>query len=169
MEDRMFDRWARAIGDAWWGRRRLITGLGGEDATALLRSLATTPSRRGVARALAGFTLAGVLSPLFGFAETDAKNKRKKKRRRKTRRKKKPQHFCVGRNLCTGDRSGCGLNTAGSGCFCLVTAEAGTPFCADAWTLTLDCDACSQGEACVALGGDCEAGMACATPCPNPQ
>jgi hypothetical protein len=137
--------------------------------TTLLRSLATSPSRRAVARALTGFALAGVLFPVVGLTETDAKRNKKKRRRKKRRKKEQP--FCAGKNYCTGDSSGCGTGAIGFECACLVTAEAGDPFCAEAWTLTLDCDACSQGETCVALGGEglgCDSEIACATPCADP-
>jgi hypothetical protein len=138
----------------------------------LLRSLATTPSRRGVARALTGFTLAGALSPLLGLAEVDAKNKRKKKqrRRRKKKRKQEPQPFCAGLNTCIDGATVCGEGL--SGCTCWVTAEAGKPFCglAEIRGVTA-CSDCTAEETCIDFSGaGCapEGGMACALPCPDP-
>jgi hypothetical protein len=50
----------------------------------LLRSLSTQPSRRGVARALAGLVGSGVLASVLGSTEAEAKKKKKKKKKKST-------------------------------------------------------------------------------------
>jgi hypothetical protein len=130
----------------------------------LLRSLATTPSRRSVTRALAGFALAGPPNPLFGLTETDAKRRKKKRHRKKKRRKKNPP-FCAGKDACIDPAALCGSGVGEfpTDCFCHTTTS-GTPFCADVRSGD-DCSQCAEGEACIVK---CNGGVECASPCPNP-
>jgi hypothetical protein len=135
----------------------------------LLRSLARTPSRRGVARALAGFTLAGALTPLLGLPEADAKRRKKNKRRRKKKKhKQKPQPFCAGKDVCAYDLHGAACNTT-STCQCFITAEADEPFCALPGRNVTSCAECAAEETCVDVSGPaCGAQVGCVTPCPDP-
>lgn len=130
----------------------------------LLRAVATTPSRRAVARALTGVALAGALNPLFGLTEVDAKRNKKKKRRRKKKQRKKEQPFCAGMNVCIdGANARCGDGEFNTGCYCHVTAR-GETFCTYG-TGAPDCEACAEGEVCVE---DCDGGLVCGWPCPDP-
>lgn len=49
----------------------------------LARSVTSAPSRRGVARALAGLTLSGMLALRLGLADTEARKRRKKRKKKK--------------------------------------------------------------------------------------
>jgi hypothetical protein len=47
----------------------------------LLRSMTVSPSRRGIARALGRFSLAGIVVPLLGLVGADGKKSKPKKKR----------------------------------------------------------------------------------------
>jgi len=60
----------------------------------LARTLTATPTRRGVSRALAGLTLSGMLLPLIGLADTEAR-KKKKNRKGKKKKGRNPSSTCT--------------------------------------------------------------------------
>jgi len=138
------------------------------DATHLayfLRALATTPSRRAMARALAGCGLAGALHSLFGLTEVDAK--RRKHRRKRRRKKHKDTTVCAGKNYCT-DTSLCSASGVSPRCFCMVTVETGQPFCSLEPRLAA-CAECTAEETCVdGSGFFCGNTIGCGLPCPYP-
>lgn len=122
------------------------------DLPCLLRSLAATPSRRGVARALTGFALAGLLSPLLGFTNVNARNRKKK---RKNKKKCKNCDFCQTCKQgkckpkpegasCPGDRT-----CQGGQCLC----PSGMSYCQNGPRPTC----CPTGEACLSgsICGEC--------------
>jgi len=51
----------------------------------LLRTVTNTPSRRGIARAVAGFGLSGMLTTRLALSDAEAKKKRKKRKKKKTK------------------------------------------------------------------------------------
>jgi hypothetical protein len=133
--------------------------------TSLLRSLATTPSRRGVARTLAALTLGGGVAALAGHGTSEAKKKCRNKK------KKCPTPpFCTGKNICfSGENFEC--DSTGD-CFCFLAAETGAPFCGHVpgdLTVVELCTGCDPGTTCVFAASFCaNQPFACVPPCPNP-
>jgi hypothetical protein len=135
--------------------------------TSLLRALATTPSRRGVARTLIGSALASALSPLLGPAQAEAK-RNKKKRQKKKCKDRPPCSACAGRNFCVDPDTGLCNNVNSDPCYCFVTAETGEPFCALESRTAESCAECDENETCIdPSGGVCAGVLGCALPCPN--
>lgn len=121
----------------------------------LTRALSATPSRRGIARALAGLTLVGALAPLLGLSDSEAKNKKKKKKTcrncgpcqtcsKGTCKAKTDGTACVGGRICLGGTCACGPGReeiadrcaapCGAACtatcnFCVYTFDTRTAFC----------------------------------------
>jgi hypothetical protein len=131
---------------------------------ALLRSLTATPSRRGVAHALAGIIVAGTLDPLFGLTDAAAK-KKKKKRKKKPPVSLTPPITCTpncfdrtcGNDGCDGSCGECGAGflCQGGNCAC----PPGTKTCgASCVPTTACCPPCTGGQSCLSNGS-------CATPC----
>jgi hypothetical protein len=140
----------------------------------LLRSLSKAPSRRGVARALAGVTVAGTLSPWLGFASADAKRNKKKRRRRK-KKSHKNQPFCAEKNACTQEAVQCDVEgrPGFEACFCYVRASDGQPVCGRLGSIydqVPDCALCAADKICVDFDG-CGGSFPffCLTPCPDPR
>ena len=168
---------------------------------ALLHSLIQSPSRRGALRLLAGAALGGALG-WRGLADTEAGKRHKRckhcgpcKRCKKGKCKPKSNGqacddggtcqsgrcvppFCAGRNSCQDGNAITTCQASGAAlCFCTVTAQTGSPFCAlnAAGSGQEDClvTPCPPGETCVDFtGGGCTdnpmGGTACALPCTNP-
>jgi hypothetical protein len=153
---------------------------------ALIRSLATSASRRGFLVALAS-GLPALLPLALGGNETDGKTRKAKRKHKKSRRKKRMNRpapapppppvsltppctpTCAGKTCgddgCGGSCGSCGANQACQGGSCVCTAQC----CADT-----DCGACAacQNGACVTTsgaacgsGGTCLANRSCAVTC----
>jgi hypothetical protein len=85
----------------------------------LLRSLAESPTRRGISRTLAGFALGGAVGRL-SLAESEAKKRKRKKKKCKGGKKKCGKGCCGAGNACVG-----GI------CFCLESDPPADAKCRD--------------------------------------
>lgn len=110
----------------------------------LLRSLAESPTRRGIGRTLAGLGLGGVLGRL-SLIEAEAKKKRKKKKKKK----------CKGGKVKCGKKTCCAAGDACLGGKCCAADQVCGAVC------------CAAGETCVE-GACCAADRACGTLCCAP-
>jgi hypothetical protein len=139
----------------------------------LARSLTTSPTRRGVTRALAGLTLAGALAPLLSLTDTAAKKRRKKGKGRKKKGGKPSPPLTCGDGIKNGSESDidCGGNCPrcahGQGC-------GSRNDCASAFCTSGACQSCGASADCPDDGnGACRCGslttggLACYTP-PSP-
>ena len=127
----------------------------GSSFDALLQTLTRSPSRRGIARALAGLALAGPAGAWRDVVETAAKKKRKKKKHKK-------RHVCApncagkacGSDGCGGTCGECGENRL---------CQSGQCVCPNACCSNADCGfqgACESGVC------DCKSGARfCAGAC----
>jgi hypothetical protein len=133
----------------------------------LTRFLAGSASRRGIAHALAGLTLAGALSPLLGPFDADAKKKRRNNRKRRKRGGAPSPPFCAAKNHCVDSNGLCSRSGLDDPCFCYPTVETGAPFCGKP-TNVYDCSLCASGETCLDFSECGVVAEGCATPCPDP-
>jgi hypothetical protein len=142
----------------------------------LLQALAATPSRREIARVLAGFSLTGPLGWLSiqgGFGADNKRKRRKRKRRRKQRLSCAPN--CSGKTCgddgCGGSCGACAANQTCEGGTCACAA--GSKPCADACVPSnVCCPACGAGRLCLSNGScgvtcasvECPSGCLCSVP-----
>jgi hypothetical protein len=125
---------------------------------ALLSSLSTSPTRRGIARVLAGLTVTGALVPWFGVAGTDAKKKKRKKKKKKKAVTPPPCiPNCAGKacgdNGCGGSCGDCGTCRQCDNGTCKVALD-GEP-CSSGSCVSGVCEACGRGGMTCCEGGVC--------------
>jgi hypothetical protein len=136
----------------------------------LLRSLAATPSRRGLTHALAGLALAGPLGALLGLPDAEAKKRHKRKKKKCKKSKRRCGKHCIPATSCCDDR-GCDPDERcqSGACVCAVAccsdAACGTGnLCVNGQCITGQGTCPTGGDVCQGTGGggDCgAAGVAC--------
>jgi hypothetical protein len=128
------------------------------DADRIARSLSTTPSRRGVSRALAGLTLSGLLAPLIGLAGTEARKRKKKGKRRNHRGGKRSPTCSDGKKNGSKSDVDCGgaCPRCANGRNCATRSDCAGGLCAGG-----TCQACAVDDDC---GEDADDFCYCAQP-----
>lgn len=162
---------------------------------ALARNTAAVASRRGYARALAGFALAGVWSSLLRLDVVEAKKGKKRRRRNKRKRNKanspsSPNPSCTptcAGKVCGDDGCGGSCGTCGSGELCAQgqcvigqgTCQTGQDICDDfdhicdigndcvCWTSTSNQTRCGQFRPIINVTGFCASDDDCALRFPD--
>jgi hypothetical protein len=118
----------------------------------IVRSLAATPSRRAVSRALLGLSVGTFLEPLLRLSDAEARNGKKThkhKHNRKKKRKKNLPDRCPG-----GGQEYCDAGEYSECCSNAVDPESGNPY-----EFCTDCGCCAYGKAkCCPSAGD---GLCC--------
>lgn len=145
----------------------------------LLRALSTMPSRRGVARAVFGFALAGPLAGLLSPTDAQAKKKKGKHKRKKCKGStRKCGKKCIPKDDCCNDGECEACESCQDGA-CVIACQTGQECvsgqcrCTTSSCSTGCCagDVCADGDSVdnCGIGGEacvqCDPGLICAGTC----